>query len=298
MGDMGERIFLSILLVVTISTIASMPYALAVVTVDGTIGGAEYANSALVENTPDLGGIYDSGPNLISFAGGQIAGQHSDWILYWDFDATNIYFAADPLGSTASGATGQTEIGVFLLAVTGDPNIEEPLGFPNDDCTGTFFSLLAHNSYFSLTCGFTGPPSSLTFTGDSGSTPLSGGEIFAQGAVSTTLLPIEWNLVRADLARAGDTTYDGDLQCVWFRASAFDSRSVNNDGTTESGVRTIWLKLDPSKPACGDMVVGGISIPIDQSALLLAGVSSVSMWMIPVILAGAGIGVFVIKRRN
>jgi len=47
-----------------------------------------------------------------------------------------------------------------------------------------------------------------------------------------------------------------------------------------------------------DVPVGGISIPIDQSALLLAGVSSVSMWMIPVILAGIGIGVFVIKRRN
>jgi hypothetical protein len=38
--------------------------------------------------------------------------------------------------------------------------------------------------------------------------------------------------------------------------------------------------------------------PIDQSALLLAGVQSISMWMIPVILAGAGIGIFVIKRRK
>jgi len=47
-----------------------------------------------------------------------------------------------------------------------------------------------------------------------------------------------------------------------------------------------------------DVPIGGISILIDQSALLLAGVQSVSMWMIPVILAGIGIGVFVIKRRN
>jgi len=293
---MGEKIILSILLAVMISTIASMPYASAV-TVDGIIGVAEYANSALVEKTPDLGGIYDSGPNLISFAGGQIAGQHSDWELFWDFDATKIYFAADPMGSTAAGATGQTEIGVFLLAVTGDPNIEEPLGFPNDDCTGTFFSLLAHNSFFSLLCGFTGPPISLgSFA--SGSTPLSGGEIFSQGAVSTTLLPIEWNLVRADLARGGDTTYDGDLQCVWFRASAFDSRSVNNNGATESGVRTIFLKLDPSTPNCLNVQVGGSDVSINTSALLLAGVQSISMWMIPVVIAGAGIGVFVIKRRN
>ena len=44
--------------------------------------------------------------------------------------------------------------------------------------------------------------------------------------------------------------------------------------------------------------IGGISIPMDTSALLLAGVSSISMWMIPVVIAGVGIGVFVIKRRK
>jgi len=49
---------------------------------------------------------------------------------------------------------------------------------------------------------------------------------------------------------------------------------------------------------CTDVLVGGTYIPIDQSALLLAGVQSVSMWMIPVVIAGIGIGVFVIKRRN
>jgi len=44
--------------------------------------------------------------------------------------------------------------------------------------------------------------------------------------------------------------------------------------------------------------IGGTFIPIDQTALLLAGVQSISMWMIPVILAGIGIGVFVIKRKK
>ena len=46
------------------------------------------------------------------------------------------------------------------------------------------------------------------------------------------------------------------------------------------------------------VTIGGTFVPIDQSALLLAGVQSVSMWMIPVVIAGIGIGVFVIKRRN
>jgi len=43
---------------------------------------------------------------------------------------------------------------------------------------------------------------------------------------------------------------------------------------------------------------GGELIPLDTTALLLAGVQSVSMWMIPVVLSGAGIGVFVIMRSR
>ncbi len=44
--------------------------------------------------------------------------------------------------------------------------------------------------------------------------------------------------------------------------------------------------------------VGGTMIPIDTTALLFAGVQSIWMWMIPVVAAGVGIGVFVIKRRK
>jgi len=45
-------------------------------------------------------------------------------------------------------------------------------------------------------------------------------------------------------------------------------------------------------------VIGGQLLPLDTTALLLAGVQSVSMWMIPVVLSGIGIGIFVITRRN
>jgi len=44
--------------------------------------------------------------------------------------------------------------------------------------------------------------------------------------------------------------------------------------------------------------IGGTLIPIDTTTLLLAGVQSISMWMIPVVAAGIGIGIFVIKRRK
>ena len=44
--------------------------------------------------------------------------------------------------------------------------------------------------------------------------------------------------------------------------------------------------------------VGGELLPINTTALLLAGVQSISMWMIPVVISGAGIGVFVIMRNR
>jgi len=51
-------------------------------------------------------------------------------------------------------------------------------------------------------------------------------------------------------------------------------------------------------PQLDDVPVGGTFLPIDTTSLLLAGAQSISMWMIPVILAGIVVGVFVIKRRN
>ena len=47
----------------------------------------------------------------------------------------------------------------------------------------------------------------------------------------------------------------------------------------------------------GSGPVGGTSLPIDTTALLVSGAQSTSMWMIPVILAGIGITVFVLKRK-
>jgi len=59
----------------------------------------------------------------------------------------------------------------------------------------------------------------------------------------------------------------------------------------------IFVMIDNFKgPTCKE--VGGELLPLDTTALLLAGVQSVSMWMIPVVVSGAGIGVFVIMRNR
>ena len=57
-------------------------------------------------------------------------------------------------------------------------------------------------------------------------------------------------------------------------------------------VDNVSLITDISAP------IGGTLVPIDTTALLLASVQSISMWMIPVVAAGIVIGVFVIKRRK
>ena len=50
-------------------------------------------------------------------------------------------------------------------------------------------------------------------------------------------------------------------------------------------------------PDCEPIVVGGEFLPIDSTALLLAGSQSFS-WMIPVILSGIGIGLFVFRKSE
>ena len=44
-------------------------------------------------------------------------------------------------------------------------------------------------------------------------------------------------------------------------------------------------------------VVGGEFLPIDSTSLLLASAQSFS-WMIPVVLSGIGIGLFVVSRKS
>lgn len=228
---MKNRSILSALLALAIaSTLAGTAWAQP--TVDGTINSGEYANQQAVMNTPDLGGVYDPGTTG-SFAGGS-TNCHDDWTLYWDFDATHIYFAADGLGAGSSCA--DQAISVHLFAGP------DPVGSPAA-CTGGFWDLNAHNFHFGFECSggtFSGVNTGQVFQ----SSPPSSTETFANGTLGSTLPQLEWSNVRSDLNAFGDTTYTGDLACVWFRASAYDSRSVDNG--TGPGARTIYLKLNPA----------------------------------------------------
>jgi len=58
----------------------------------------------------------------------------------------------------------------------------------------------------------------------------------------------------------------------------------------------VATKTLPPPPDDGQVPVGGELIPIESTSLILAGAQSFS-WMIPVILSGIGIGLFVVSRK-
>ncbi len=88
----------------------------------------------------------------------------------------------------------------------------------------------------------------------------------------------------------GDPT--GGIFGTWvgddFNAGANVIKKVEFDGTLNS---IIWDNID----FCQAEVVGGELLPIDSTALLLAGAQTFS-WMIPVVLSVLGIGLFVFRK--
>ena len=190
----------------------------AAVTVDGVIVAGEYANFVVVDKTPDLGGVYAPGTSG-SFAGGPTGFGHGDWTLYWDSDGTNIYFAAESIPpASLPSHPGESSFGIHLLQILGDPN----LGIIFTDCTGTaYFPFFANGGHRAFGCPSTNPGFENTLFG--GSLPPSSTDTVFQIPVGSIINPIEWSMVRADLDHFGGTAYTGNLQCLWFQISAFDS---------------------------------------------------------------------------
>ena len=109
-----------------------------------------------------------------------------------------------------------------------------------------------------------------------------------------------FHMVCYDIVAGDDQTILSDLPFALFDqltdfAIGEPSLFEVNIGSQEHllGLEKLCVPATKSFPT-----VGGSMIPIDSTALLLAGVQSISMWLIPVVIAGVGIGVFVIIRRK
>jgi len=80
--------------------------------------------------------------------------------------------------------------------------------------------------------------------------------------------------------------------------SLFESITVNLNSLTSRDIMRDGPTTISLVPGNGDsQVVGGKIIQIETTSLILAGAQSFS-WMIPVILSGIGIGLFVLRKSE
>ena len=83
----------------------------------------------------------------------------------------------------------------------------------------------------------------------------------------------------------------GDPTSIWTINPV--NGNVNFVGSGLSGISDIAFF-----PAPKDQQVAGELLPLDTSALMIAGLTSMSVWMIPTVLGLAGVGVYLVKFRK
>ena len=89
-------------------------------------------------------------------------------------------------------------------------------------------------------------------------------------------------------------TIDGvnyQLELLGFGPTANNVQTMFTTVENMDNMVTLWAILSSST------VIGGEIIPIETTSLILAGAQSFS-WMIPVLLSGIGIGLFVVSRKS
>ncbi len=96
-----------------------------------------------------------------------------------------------------------------------------------------------------------------------------------------------------------------------FQTGQARTEDLECDPNTFQGIDVVWSKdafsnnleaFEVADGTCplggGERLVGGNFIPIDTALLILAGAHMTASWMIPVMVAGAGIGLFVFSRKS
>ena len=201
----------------------------------------------------------------------------------WEAAVAGAPITDDPFDNNIANANVIIfDSGVVSTGVGSNPTINRVIGGVYDGHVDKNDAL----AYESITWNF---PNPITGFGADFATACSGGFL----------------VIISDFEGAGDMTVKIDDHlpgdCFGFfgivSSSSFQSVTYTS-GTGGPATAEFWNMDDLSFATLQDEIIGGTIIPIDQTALLLAGVQSVSMWMIPVVLSGAGIGVFVIMRSR
>ena len=196
-----------------------------------------------------------------------------------DFSLDGTLFAAVNPPGGAGGGEGATHLGTVNTA-TGDTTIIGPFGVDRlntiaFDLRGILFGVKYQDengdgSLFQINTS-TGEATFLTVIGD-GSDSFGASQFACDG---TYFL--------------GEGDADDKFGTVNLSSGAFNQIS---EATTPSQETLGGLAYDSGCP------IGGNLLPIDTTALLLAGFQTNAIWMLPIVLSAAGIGAFVLRKKK
>ena len=85
--------------------------------------------------------------------------------------------------------------------------------------------------------------------------------------------------------------------CCTSDAECNDGEACTLDFCDVAVTQTCFTEPDPD-PVCQPTQVAGELLPLDNSALMIAGLTSMSAWMIPTVLGLAGAGIYLVKFRK
>jgi len=68
--------------------------------------------------------------------------------------------------------------------------------------------------------------------------------------------------------------------------------SVAGEAANTSVTQELWFNVPEEQPVAGEL------LPLDTSALMIAGLTSMTVWMVPTIAGLAGVGVYLVKFRK
>lgn len=127
----------------------------------------------------------------------------------------------------------------------------------------------------------------------------SGNPACSIGSINGVLADANTNVANADF------DFDVDLTCnetLYFRINPNTIDATGDATFLTLEINDVFLDPDPNDncadpPSDEDNPVGGILLPVEALSLLVVGAQSFS-WMIPVVLSGIGIGLFVFRKSS
>ena len=115
--------------------------------------------------------------------------------------------------------------------------------------------------------------------------PVPGGMV---GETFATILKDQFERVR-----------DGDR--YWYQNRDLDSMQlmmIENTSLSDIIMRNTDMYMDHSAFLAADVPVGGKIIPIDSTSLLLAGIQTSAVWIVPLLAGVVGIAIIFIKKKR